>query len=67
MHVRRLHKQHGSRVIVVPKPVCRAMRAKPGDYLMFKEVLGTGVFVIAKIHEGDYQNVKHSRHLNRQD
>ena len=54
MQIRRIHKQHGTLVVSIPKPVARAMEAKRGSYIIFKQIDTLGVFVIAKVHEGDY-------------
>lgn len=64
MWVRRVHRQHSTCVMSVPKPVMQAMGAKPGDYVSLEETKKAGVFVFAKIHEGSYHDGRDNRDLS---
>lgn len=54
MYIRRIHQQHSSRVVNVPKEVMRRMEARTGSYVMFEEIEATGVFMMSKIREGAF-------------
>jgi len=67
MEIRRIHKQHNSKIVTMPKLVLQAMGAKEGDYIMFKQIEQTGAFVLAKVVEGDYHSAKHKSNIDSQD
>jgi len=67
MQIRRLHKHHNSCVVTMPRTVLRTMEAKPGDYILFKEIGQTGEFVIARIEQGDYVYGTNKRVTGKQD
>ena len=61
MEIRKLHKQHNSKVVTVPPAALAALGADVGDHLLFEVPNGNGAVVISKVQKGVTLNVGNSK------
>lgn len=53
MQVRRIHRQHGSSVITIPKTILQVLEAHRGDYVGFEQIGQTDFVQMFKIKTGE--------------
>lgn len=49
LQIRRIQRHGNGREIRIPTPVCRALKAKPGDYLLFQYDDGRDTVTLSKV------------------
>ena len=66
MVIVRLHKQHSSVVMTVPKILCKALSLCAGDYLVIEQVDNSKVATLQKCTPKDIRNASDKRNSDRQ-
>lgn len=56
MYVKRIHRQHSSCVVTLPKDVLRRLQAKSGDYIRFEDGEKYWQVTISKVSTGAKEN-----------
>ena len=67
MYIKRIHKQHSSYVVTLPKDVMRRLQLKRGDYLRFEDGKKTWQVTITKVKTGAKENADHKSNIDPQD
>jgi len=52
MYIKRIHRQHSSCVVTLPKNVMRRLQAKSGDYIRFEDGNKYWQVIISKVETG---------------
>ena len=63
----RVHRQHSSLVVTIPKGICKELDIQRGDIAMFVTEPGVGAAVIVNINTRGYENGKDARNPDRED
>ena len=58
MVVLKLHKQHSSVVMTVPKLICKSLGLCAGDYVIIEQVDSTKVATLQKFNPKDIRNAR---------
>lgn len=67
MVIAKLHRQHTSVVMTVPKLICKSLGLCAGDYVIIEKVDRTKVATIKKFTPKDIRNANDKRNSNRKD
>lgn len=67
MYIRRVHTQHGTKVISLPKPICHCLEIDGGDYLGFIVNLPKKTIIIEKISPGGIHYEEPAKHPDKPD
>ncbi|KKM66735.1 hypothetical protein LCGC14_1478210 [marine sediment metagenome] len=65
MVIVKLHKQHTSVVMTVPKILCKALGLCAGDYVIIEQVDSSQVATLQKFIPEDIRNVREKRNPDR--
>lgn len=65
MVVVKLHRQHTSVVMTVPKLICKSLGLCAGDYVIIEQVDSSKVATLQKFIPEDIRNVKAKRNSDR--
>ncbi len=65
MLIVKLHKQHTSVVMTVPKLLCKALGLCAGDYVVIKQVDSSKAATLQKFIHKDIRNVREKRNPDR--
>lgn len=57
-YVQKLHRQHTSTVMTIPKPLCKALGLLPGDMVLLEEMEGQAAYRFSKF---DLRKVRDGR------
>ena len=63
----RVHRQHNSLVVTVPKGLCKELQVVRGDLLLFEVEQGDVAAVVGKISLRGSENGKDARNRDRED
>lgn len=67
INIQKVHKQHSSLVVIVPKAVRKALSITAGSYVIFCSHPGTNIVEFSKFVSGDRKNGRDSRDSDRKD
>ena len=65
MVIAKLHKQHTSVVMTVPKLICKSLGLCAGDYVIIEKVNSSKVATLQKFNAKDIRNVGKKRNPDR--
>lgn len=65
MVIAKLHRQHTSVVMTVPKAICKSLGLCAGDYVILDQVDSSKVATLQKFIPKDIRNARQKRNSNR--
>lgn len=67
MVIAKLHRQHTSVVMTVPKLICKSLGLCAGDYVIIEQVDSSKVATLQKFNPKDIRNARVKRNSDRKD